>query len=75
MLSCDAFIRTMLDEEAYHGAVPIGGTMPAIGYGKVVAAGPQSKHKVGSIVAGMMGAQTHAKMQSSDAFKAMKLPL
>jgi hypothetical protein len=64
----------MLDEEAYHGAVPIGGTMPAIGYGKVVAAGPQSKHKVGSIVAGMMGAQTHAKMQSSAAFKAMKLP-
>lgn len=26
VLSVDAFIRTMLDAEAYHGAVPLGGT-------------------------------------------------
>ena len=30
-LSVDAFIRTMLDEEAYHGAIGIGSTIPALG--------------------------------------------
>jgi NADPH-dependent curcumin reductase CurA len=33
MLSIDAFIRTMLDEDAYHGSIPINSIMPAIGYG------------------------------------------
>ena len=27
-LSIDAFLRTMLDADAYHGSVDIGGTMP-----------------------------------------------
>ncbi|KAL7540457.1 hypothetical protein ACHAXR_010119 [Thalassiosira sp. AJA248-18] len=74
MLSCDAFIRTMLDAEAYHGSVPIGGTLPALGYGKVVAVGPESKLKVGTVVAGMMGAQTHAKIKSSEAFRMIQFP-
>ena len=39
MLSVDAFIRTMLDEEAYHGSIGIGDVIPAIGYGTVVAVG------------------------------------
>ena len=52
MLSGDAFIRTMMDEEAYHGALSLGDTIPAIGYGKVVAAGPKACHKVGTVVSG-----------------------
>ena len=39
MLSVDAFVRTMLDEQAYHGRVEIGGALPALGYGTVVGAG------------------------------------
>mmetsp|Transcript_21577 Transcript_21577/g.46935 ORF Transcript_21577/g.46935 Transcript_21577/m.46935 type:complete len:364 (+) Transcript_21577:122-1213(+) len=74
VLSCDAFIRTMLDAEAYHGAVPIGGTLPALGYGKVVAAGADAKFKVGTVVSGMMGAQTHAKIKSAEAFRMIKFP-
>ena len=37
MLSVDAFLRTMLDEEAYHGAIKLGDTLPALGYGRVIA--------------------------------------
>ena len=74
VLSCDAFIRTMLDEEAYHGVVPIGGTLPAIGYGRVAAAGPDAKFKVGTMVSGMMGAQTFATVKSSEAFRMMTFP-
>lgn len=74
ILSCDAFIRTMLDEEAYHGAVPLGGTLPALGYGRVVAAGPNASFKVGTVVSGMMGAQTHAKINSSQAFRMIQFP-
>ena len=36
VLSVDAFIRTMLDAEAYHGSVDLGSTLPALGYGRVV---------------------------------------
>jgi len=73
-LSVDAFIRTMLDEEAYHGAINVGSSLPALGYGKVVAVGPSSKHKVGSLVAGMMGAQTYAKVKSKDTFGVLQFP-
>lgn len=74
VLSCDAFIRTMLDEEAYHGVVEIDGTLPAIGYGKVIAAGPEANLKVGSMVSGMMGAQTHTVIQANQAFRMMTFP-
>ena len=49
-LSVDAFIRTMLDEEAYHGSVSLGGTLPAIGYGTVVHAGSKSGRKAHYVV-------------------------
>ncbi len=34
-LSIDAFIRTTLETEAYHGSVPLGGTIIALGVGRV----------------------------------------
>ncbi len=64
VLSVDAFIRTMLDEEAYHGSIPVGGTIRAIGYGKVIHAGSATKYKVGSSVLGMMGAETYTKIKA-----------
>lgn len=73
MLSVDAFIRTMLDEEAYHGSVVLGNTIPAIGYGKVIHAGPSSGYKVGNIVQGMVGSQTHAKIKASNGFLMRKI--
>jgi NADPH-dependent curcumin reductase CurA len=74
VLSCDAFIRTMCDEEAYHGSISIGSTLPAIGYGTVVAAGPKAKFKVGSKVSGMIGAQMYVKEKSSAFFPYFKFP-
>lgn len=64
-LSVDAFIRTMIKEPAkssFHGNVHIGSTIPAIGYGTIVAAGQRSGWSVGSVVIGMLGAQTYAKI-------------
>jgi NADPH-dependent curcumin reductase len=74
VLSCDAFIRTMCDEEAYHGSISIGSPLPAIGYGTVVAAGPKAKFKIGSKVTGMIGAQTYTKDKSSAFFPYFKFP-
>lgn len=74
MLSIDAFIRTMLDEDAYHGSILINSTMPAIGYGTVVHAGPAAKFKVGSVVSGMMGAQTFATLKGSETFAKIDFP-
>ena len=37
LLSIDAFLRTMLDEEAYHGSIKLGATLPALGIGTVIA--------------------------------------
>jgi NADPH-dependent curcumin reductase CurA len=34
-LSIDAFIRTSLEELAFHGSIPIGGTVTALGVGRV----------------------------------------
>eukprot|EP00586_Coscinodiscus_wailesii_P012020 CAMPEP_0172497302 /NCGR_PEP_ID=MMETSP1066-20121228/97939_1 /TAXON_ID=671091 /ORGANISM="Coscinodiscus wailesii, Strain CCMP2513" /LENGTH=382 /DNA_ID=CAMNT_0013269983 /DNA_START=230 /DNA_END=1378 /DNA_ORIENTATION=+ len=73
-LSIDAFIRTMLDEEAFHGSVSIGDTMPAMGIGKVLKSGSQSKLREGDTVIGMLGAQTIAKVKSSGLNKSM-LPM
>ena len=74
VLSVDAFIRTMLDEEAYHGSVSLGGTVPAFGYGKVVYAGKKSKVKVGKEVAAMFGAQSYAKVKASETFPKFNFP-
>ena len=60
MLSVDAFVRTMLDEQAYHGRVEIGGAVPALGYGTVIAAGADSKASIGKRVLGMVHASSHA---------------
>ena len=71
MLSVDAFLRTMLDAEAYHGAIELGATVPAIGYGRVVASA-NKKLKRGSRVSGMLGAQSVAKLSKEQT--AMVMP-
>lgn len=73
LLSVDAFIRTTLDEKAYHGSVPIGGTLPAIGVGTVVASN-SAKFKVGTRVAGLIGAQSLGPVHESMIERAVKLP-
>jgi hypothetical protein len=73
MLSIDAFIRTMLDAEAYHGSIPIGGTVLAIGFGKVVATRSR-KFRIGDRVSGAMFAQTYAKLPVKDLMKTIALP-
>eukprot|EP00526_Cylindrotheca_closterium_P001148 CAMPEP_0113660774 /NCGR_PEP_ID=MMETSP0017_2-20120614/33083_1 /TAXON_ID=2856 /ORGANISM="Cylindrotheca closterium" /LENGTH=372 /DNA_ID=CAMNT_0000575439 /DNA_START=199 /DNA_END=1317 /DNA_ORIENTATION=- /assembly_acc=CAM_ASM_000147 len=74
-LSVDAFIRTMLDAEAYHGAVDLGKTIPALGYGKVVYAGKNANKKIGTAVQCMLGAQAYATVKASEAFTKMDLPM
>jgi len=61
-LSVDAFLRTILDEVAYHGALKVGGNMMAMGMGVIIAAGPTSRLKVGSRVWGPLGAQELARV-------------
>ncbi|CAM9442181.1 unnamed protein product, partial [Heterosigma akashiwo] len=73
-LSVDAFIRTMLDEEAYHGSVPLEGVMPALGMGEVIYSGKKAKHKVGAVVQGMLGAQSATVLKSKEAMGALRLP-
>ena len=75
-LAVDAFLRTMLDEGAFHGAVPIGGTLPALGIGVVAAAGARAKLKVGAKCYGMVGAQTVARVTPGELgpWKLMKVP-
>merc|ERR1719235_2230544 len=63
----------MLDEEAYHGSTPIGGTLMAIGFGIVVASRSR-KFRVGDKVSGAPGAQTHAKLAAKDLMKTVSLP-
>ena len=73
-LSVDAFIRTMLDEKAYHGAIKLNQTLPAIGIGRVVRSGSNNSHKPGTLVAGMLGAQTYVILKSKEVFSMMQLP-
>jgi len=76
VLSVDAFLRTMLDAEAYHGSIKIGDTVPALGYGRVVASA-NPKFKSGSRVTGMLGARSVARLskeQSSGIFPMLSLP-
>ena len=60
-LSIDAFIRTTLEEEAYHGSVPIGGTVSAIGVGRVLESRSPGLEPGDAVVA-PLGAQTHATL-------------
>jgi len=58
-LSIDAFIRTILDERAYHRPVPIGATITALGVGRVVDSADPALVP-GDAVVGPLGAQTFA---------------
>ena len=57
VLSIDAFIRTVLEERAYHGGMPLGGTVTALGIGHVLRSGDPSLSP-GDAVFGPLGAQT-----------------
>ncbi|KAJ1626677.1 hypothetical protein T492DRAFT_631329 [Pavlovales sp. CCMP2436] len=72
-LSIDAFIRTTLDERAYHGATPIGSTITALGLGVVVAS-TSCIFKPGDKVAGVLGAQTYASVPTALLTPAPQLP-
>jgi NADPH-dependent curcumin reductase CurA len=61
-LSIDAFLRTMLDEGAFHGVKRTGDTMTAFGIGVVIAAGPSAKFKIGQRVVGPLGAQEFSRL-------------
>eukprot|EP00980_Cylindrotheca_fusiformis_P012109 scaffold2923_cov121-Cylindrotheca_fusiformis.AAC.19 len=74
MLSVDAFLRTMMDEDAYHGSINLGDTIPALGYGTVVHAGSKTKYKVGSSVQGLLGAQTFSKVKAEFVIKMINIP-
>lgn len=66
MLSVDAFLRTMLDESAFHGSVALGGTLPALGYGRVVASN-NAKRPPGMRVMGFLGARGVARLSAAEA--------
>lgn len=74
LLSVDAFLRTMMDEQAYHGSLPVGATIPALGYGTVVQAGPKSGHTVGNTVAGMLSASDKSIVDGKNVMRTMKFP-
>jgi hypothetical protein len=58
-LSIDAFIRTVLEEQAFHGSVSLGGTVTAFGVGRIRES--QAPHLgVGDGVIGPVGAQSIA---------------
>ena len=57
VLSIDAFIRTVLDERSYHGSVPLGGTITALGVGHVLHSTVDDLQP-GDSVFGPLGAQT-----------------
>ena len=59
VLSIDAFVRTVLDEQAYHGGVPLGGTVTALGVGHVLASN-DPRLQEGDTVFGPLAAQTVA---------------
>mmetsp|Transcript_11393 Transcript_11393/g.16185 ORF Transcript_11393/g.16185 Transcript_11393/m.16185 type:complete len:379 (-) Transcript_11393:218-1354(-) len=73
MLSVDAFLRTMLDEEAFHGGIKLGSTVPALGYGRVIASA-NPKLPCGMRVAGMLGAQDVARLKRQEAQALMAKP-
>ncbi|MGH0030830.1 MAG: NADP-dependent oxidoreductase [Myxococcota bacterium] len=58
-LSIDAFMRTILYEQSFHASVPIGGTLTALGVGRVVESRDPGFAE-GDAVTGPLMAQTHA---------------
>ena len=60
-LSIDAFILTTLNERSYHPSVPIGGTVSALGVGRVLESA-YSDFNADDAVFGPLGAQTLAKV-------------
>ncbi len=58
-LSIDAFIRTVLEERSYHRSARLGGVIPALGVGTVLASAVDGIEP-GDQVYGPLGAQTHA---------------
>ena len=62
-LSIDAFIRTMLEDVGYHGSIPIGGTVAALGVGRVLESNVPDLAP-GDAVRGMTSAQTVATVSS-----------
>jgi NADPH-dependent curcumin reductase CurA len=60
-ISIDAWIRTTLEGNAIHGTVPIGGTIPALGVGRILASASEGLAP-GDWVTGATLAQTHALM-------------
>ena len=64
-ISIDAFIRTSLNEqEGFHMAVPIGGTVIALGVGRVIESNAEG-YAEGDAVSGPMGAQTYMTAPSA----------
>ncbi len=63
-ISIDAFIATTLNEGAFHGTIPLGGTVPALGVGRVVASA-SDELAPGDWVSGVTLAQTHALMPAA----------
>ena len=61
VLSIDAFIRTVLNERAYHGGMTLGGTVTALGVGHVLRSNDSGLHE-GDTVFGPLGAQTVASL-------------
>ena len=57
-VSIDAWISTMLGSGSLHGALPLGGTLPALGVGRVLKSA-SDELAVGDTLFGPMGAQTH----------------
>jgi NADPH-dependent curcumin reductase CurA len=60
-LSIDAFIRTTLEEVAYHTPIPISGTIMALGVGRVRES-QSDRFKSGDAVMAPLGAQTVATL-------------
>jgi NADPH-dependent curcumin reductase len=60
-LSIDAFIRTVLEEKAYHGGTQIGAVIPALGVGTVIASGSEGFAE-GDRVFAPLGVQTMAAL-------------
>jgi NADPH-dependent curcumin reductase CurA len=60
-LSIDAFIRTVLESKAYHGSVPVGGMVTAMGVGRVVESSFEPL-AVGDAVFGPLCAQSRATL-------------
>lgn len=60
-LSIDAFIRTTLEERGFHGSVPLGAPVVALGVGRVIDS-TSKQLAVGDWVTGPLMAQTHAQL-------------